>query len=84
MSDDYSTRVASDLCGKEEQLKLHYNIAGERAGRACERADRPGDGAQGDDQHVEKLRRPARLRIRAEGLRRICGTRRRSSSRTTV
>ena len=27
MSDDYSTRVASDLCGKEEQLKLHYNIA---------------------------------------------------------
>jgi hypothetical protein len=27
MSDDYSTRVASDLCGKEEQLKAHYNIA---------------------------------------------------------
>jgi hypothetical protein len=27
MSDDYSTRVASDLCGKEEQLKLHYNIS---------------------------------------------------------
>jgi hypothetical protein len=27
LSDDYSARVASDLCGKEEQLKLHYNIA---------------------------------------------------------
>jgi hypothetical protein len=27
LSDDYSARVASDLCGKEEQLKLHYNIS---------------------------------------------------------
>jgi hypothetical protein len=27
LSDDFSTRVASDLCGKEEQLKEHYSIA---------------------------------------------------------
>jgi len=27
LSDDYSARVASDLCGKEEQLRAHYNIA---------------------------------------------------------
>lgn len=27
LSDDYSARVASDLCGKEAQLKAHFNIA---------------------------------------------------------
>jgi hypothetical protein len=27
LSDDFSTRVASDLCGKEEQLKAHYSIS---------------------------------------------------------
>jgi hypothetical protein len=27
LSDDFSTRVASDLCGKEEQLKEHYSIS---------------------------------------------------------
>jgi hypothetical protein len=27
LSDDFSTRVASDLCGKEEQLKEHYTIS---------------------------------------------------------
>jgi hypothetical protein len=27
LSDDFSTRIASDLCGKEEQLKKHYTIS---------------------------------------------------------
>ena len=27
LSDDFSTRVASELCGKEEQLRLHYNLS---------------------------------------------------------
>jgi hypothetical protein len=27
LSDDFSTRVASDLCGKEEQLKEHYSMS---------------------------------------------------------
>lgn len=27
LSDDFSTRVASDLCGKEEQLREHYSIS---------------------------------------------------------
>src|SRR3989442_12215140 len=27
LSDDYSTRTASELCGKEEQLKPNYTIA---------------------------------------------------------
>jgi type IV secretory pathway TraG/TraD family ATPase VirD4 len=27
LSDDFSARVASDLCGKEEQLKEHYSIS---------------------------------------------------------
>ncbi|MCP5111205.1 MAG: TraM recognition domain-containing protein [bacterium] len=27
LSDDFSTRIASDLCGKEEQLKEHYSIS---------------------------------------------------------
>lgn len=27
LSDDFSTRVASDLCGKEEQLKEHYSLS---------------------------------------------------------
>ena len=27
LSDDFSTRVASDLCGREEQLKEHYSIS---------------------------------------------------------
>jgi hypothetical protein len=26
LSDDFSTRTASELCGKEEQLKPNYNI----------------------------------------------------------
>jgi TraM recognition site of TraD and TraG len=27
LSDDFSTQVASDLCGKEDQLKEHYTIS---------------------------------------------------------
>ena len=27
LSDDFSARTASELCGKEEQLKLHYSIS---------------------------------------------------------
>ncbi len=27
MSDDFSTRTASELCGKEEQLKLSYSLS---------------------------------------------------------
>ena len=27
LSDDFSTKVASDLCGKEEQLRQHYGIS---------------------------------------------------------
>lgn len=27
LSDDYSARIASDLCGRDEQVKLHYNIS---------------------------------------------------------
>jgi type IV secretory pathway TraG/TraD family ATPase VirD4 len=27
LSDDFSAKVASDLCGKEEQLKEHYSIS---------------------------------------------------------
>jgi len=27
LSDDFSARIASDLCGKEEQLKLNYSIS---------------------------------------------------------
>ncbi len=27
LSDDFSTRIASELCGKEEQLKLSYSLS---------------------------------------------------------
>ena len=27
LSDDYSARIASDLCGRDEQVKLNYNIS---------------------------------------------------------
>ncbi len=32
LSDDFSARVASDLCGREEQLKEHYSISESGAG----------------------------------------------------
>jgi hypothetical protein len=34
LSDDLSARTASDLCSKEEQLKLSYSLSRKRSGRA--------------------------------------------------
>ena len=42
LSDDFSARTASELCGKEEQLKLNYTHLGERAGRQGEHVHRDG------------------------------------------
>ncbi len=63
LSDDFSARTASELCGKEEQLKLSYSSVGKRPGRPRKRPHRPGHGASRDHQHLEDLQPAARLGV---------------------
>ncbi len=59
LSDDFSARTASEMCGKEEQLKLNYSISERRNG--CEEARRSRAGRRRTD---PTLRLPDRLRFR--------------------
>ena len=59
LSDDFSAKTASDLCGREEQMSPHYSISRVRAGCAGVDADRPGPGPQGrDDGEQDRSRWP--------------------------
>ncbi len=78
LSDDFSARTASELCGKEEQLKPNYSFSehGQDAGVSI--AHRPSRRASRDDRHDQGLQRPARLRLRAED---VLGTQERPGDR---
>ncbi len=63
LSDDFSARTASDLCGKEEQLKLSYSHFGKRAGCRRERAHGPRQRSSRDLKREQGLHVAARLHV---------------------
>ena len=55
LSDNFSAREASDLCGRDEQLKVSYNFSENGTGRRCKHTDRAGDRPAEQHHGVKKL-----------------------------
>ena len=81
LSDDFSARTASELCGKEEQFKLNYTLSENGQDAQVSMLTGRAIGAQEQRERQQELQPAARLHLRAEDLR---GTEERAEHRSRL